>query len=144
MHVAERQAMLLTFWKDLRRKSCLLGSLKVRFPSSPRIALELYAVLSWSLVCWAGSERFASSRFQLRCRRQRGLDSYLSVWENSALLGKLGSLSVTCRTWDAMQEATHFAVLALCTHSSWWLLFDTISGKLFSLPRNFGFVFRDQ
>ena len=32
----------------------------------------------------------------------------------------------------------------LCTHSSWWLLFETIFGKLFGVPRTFGFVFRDQ
>ena len=45
--------------------------------------------LSWCLVCWAGSERFASARFQLRSRRQRGLEVYLSIWENSAFLGSL-------------------------------------------------------
>ena len=49
---------------------------------------------------------------------------YLSLWENSAFLGKLGSLSATWRTWEATQEATLFAVLALCTHSSCWLLFE--------------------
>ena len=67
-----------------------------------------------------------------------------SILENSALPGKLGSLSVTWRAWDATQGATDFAVLAPCTHSSWWLLFETIFGKLCSVPRTFGFVFRDQ
>ena len=57
--------------------------------------------LSWCLVCWAGSEQFSSARFQLRSRRQRGLDNYLSIRENSAFLGKLGSLSATWRTWEA-------------------------------------------
>ena len=100
--------------------------------------------LSWCLDCWAGSERFASARFQLRSRRQRDLQVYPSIWKNSALLGKLGSLSVTWRTWDATQGATHFAVLTLCTLSSWWLLFETTFGKLFSVPQTFGFVFRNQ
>ena len=97
--------------------------------------------LSWCLDCWAGIERWANARFQLRSRRQRGLEVYPSIWDNSALLGKLGSLSVTWRTWDATQGATHFAVLALCTHSSWWLLFETNFGKLFSVPRTFELVF---
>ena len=66
--------------------------------------------LSWCLDCWAGSERFASARFQLRSGRQRGLEVYPSIWENSALLGKLGSLSVNWRTWDATQGDTHFVV----------------------------------
>ena len=100
--------------------------------------------LSWCLVCWAGSERIASARFQLRSRRQRGLEVYLSNWTNSVLLGKLGSLSVTWRARHETLEGTHFAVLALCAHSSWWPLFETIFGKLFSVPRTFGFVFRDQ
>ena len=74
------------------------------------------------LVCWAGRQRFASIRFQLRSRRQCGLEVHLSTWENSAFPGELGSLSVTWRTWDATQEATHLVVLALCAHSSRLLL----------------------
>ena len=33
---------------------------------------------------------------------------------------------------------------ALCTHSSWWLLFETTFCKLFSVPSTFEFVFRNQ
>ena len=94
--------------------------------------------LSWCLDRWPGSDRFASARFQLRSRRQRGLEVFNL---RELLLGKLGSSSVIWRTWDGTQGATHLAVLALCTHSSWWLLFETIFGNLFSVPRIFGFVF---
>ena len=138
--------MLLKLWKDLRSvEKVVVLTLRSCASLHPRaLQWSCTQVLSWCLVCSAGSERFASARFQLRSRRQRGLDVYLSIWEDSALLGKLGSLWETWRTWDATQEATHFAVLALCTHSSWWLLFETIFGKLFSVPRTLGFVFRDQ
>ena len=109
-----------------------LGALQPYF-----LVVMVTAVLVPGSGCWAGSQRFAITRFQLRSRRQRGLEVYLSIWENSALLGKLGSLSVTWRTknWDAVQEATHCAVLALGhgTHSSWWLLFATILLANFSV-----------
>ena len=42
---------------------------------------------------WMGACFFADD-----IGRERGLDVYLSIWENSALLRKLGSLSVTWRT----------------------------------------------
>ena len=126
------------------RKSCCFGPLKLGFPPSSRLQWSCTQFLSLCVVCWAGSERFASARFQLRSTRQCGLEVYLSIWENSAFLGKLGSLSVTWRTWEATQEATFSAVLALCTQSSWWHLFETTFGKLFSVPRTFGLVFRDQ
>ena len=137
---------MLTLWKNLRSVEKVVVLALWSCASLHRRVLQWSCTqfLSWCLVCWAGSERFASARFQLRSRRQRGLEVYLSIWENSAFLGKLGSLSVTWRTWEATQEATLFAVLALCTHFSWWLLFETTFGKLFSVPRTFGLVFRDQ
>ena len=119
---------------QLRHKRCCWRFEKILHSAEKFVVLALWSCaslhprvlqwscthfLSWCLVCWAGSERCASARFQLRSRRQRGLDIYLSIWENSALLGKLESLSVTRRTSDATQEARHFAVLSLCTHSSW-------------------------
>ena len=143
VHAAERQVMMLTLWKDLLCAE-KVAVMKLRFFSSPRHVVELYAILVFCLGCRAGSERFASAQFQLWSRRQRALEVYPSIWENSALLGKLGSFSVTLRPWEATQEATHFAVLAFCTHSSKWLLFGMIFGKVFSVPRTFGSVFRDQ
>ena len=146
MHAAERQAIMLTLWKDLRsaEKVFLLALWSCASLHPRAMWWSCTQFLSWSLDCWAGSDRFASAQFQLRSRRQRGLEVYPSIRENSALLGKLGSSLVTWRTWDGTQGDTHLAVLALCTHSSWWLLFETIFGKLFSVPRTFGFVFRDQ
>ena len=131
VHAAERQAMLLTLWKDLRsvEKVVVLALWSCASLHPRALQCSCTQFLLWCLVCWAGSERFTSARFQLRSRRQRGLEVYLSIWQNSAFMGKLGSLSVTWRTWDATQEATHFAVLAPCTHSSWWLLFETIFGN---------------
>ena len=143
VHAAEREAMLLTLWKDLCsvEKDVVL-TLWICASLHPRaLQWSCTQFLSWCPVCWAGSERFASSQVQLRSRQQRGLDVYLSIWEDCAMLEKLGSLSETWKTWDATQEATYFAVLALCAHSSCWLLFETIIGKLFSVPWTFGFVF---
>ena len=111
------------------------------FISAPCLGGHAVLVL---VSCWAGSERFAIARFPLKSWRQRGLEVYRSIWMNSAWLGKLGSLSVTCGTRGATLEGTHLAVLALWTHSSWWLLFGTTFGKLFSVPRTFGFVFHNQ
>ena len=74
-------------------KHCRFGPLKLGFPPSLRHVVELYAVLvlasglSWK---W----KFSSARFQLRYRWQYGLEVYLLTWEEAALLGKLGSLSV--------------------------------------------------
>ena len=88
---------------SFRRKGWRFGLLKLRFPPSSRLQWSCTQLLPWCLVCWAGSERFASAWFPLRSRRQRGLKVYLSIWENASL-GKLGILSVTWRNWDAMQE----------------------------------------
>ena len=138
--------MLLALWKDLHsvEKVVVLALWSCAYRHPRTLQWSCTHFLSLCLVCWAGSERFASARFQLRSRQQRGLEVYLSTWENSALLGKLTSLTVTRRTWDATKEPTHLVVLTLCTHSSWWLLFGTTFGKLFSVPRTFGFVFLDQ
>ena len=75
-------------WMQLRDKRCCwcferpsfcgkshcLGPLKLCFLSSPCPAGELFAVLVLvsDLLTW--NERFASARYQLRSRRQRGLD----------------------------------------------------------------------
>ena len=82
--------------------------------------------------------------------RQRGLGRSIfrsGRWENSAFFGKRAPLSVTWRTWYAMRDATYCTVLALCTHSTKlndFFLRRCMSGKLFSVPWIFGFVFRDQ
>ena len=130
------------------------------FPYDPR-ALQWSGTqfLSWCLVCLAGSERFASARFQLRSRRQRGLDVYLSIWVGGSGIKKTffiplpPNLSELCLAWKAWKfvsdlenlschaGSSTLCGLALCTHSSSWLLFETIFGKLFSVPRNFGFFF---
>ena len=143
VHAAEWQAIMLTLWKNIcsEEKVVVLALWSCASLHPRALQWSCTQFLSWCLVCWAGSERLASAQFQLRSRRQRGLEVYLSIWENSAFPGKLRSLSVTGRTWEATQEATLFAVLALCTHSSWWLLFETTLGKLFSVPRTFGLVF---
>ena len=90
----------------VQKKLCFVP-LKSRFPSSLRPTVESCALLSLCLVCWAGSERLASAQFQLQSRRQRGFEVYLSTWENSALLGKLGSLSVTWRTWSRCNAGSY-------------------------------------
>ena len=112
MHAAERQAIMLMLWKDLHStvKVVLLALWSCASLHPRALWWSCTQFLSWCLDCWAGSERFASARFQLRSRRQRGLEVYPSIWENSALLGKLGSLSVTWRTWDGTQGATPLAV----------------------------------
>ena len=111
MHAAERQAIRLTLWKDLRSaEKVVLGPLKLRFPSSPHPVVKLYAVLvlvsgllSWK---WTVCQRSIPAAIWTTA----WLEVYSSIWENSALLGKLGSSSVTWRTWDRTQGATHLAV----------------------------------
>ena len=112
VHAAEWQAIMLTLWKNLRsvEKVVVLALWSCASLHPRALQWSCTQFLIWCLVCWAGSERFASARFQLRSRRQRGLEVYLSIWENSAFLGRLGSLSATWRTWEATQEATLFAV----------------------------------
>ena len=122
------------------RKSCRFGPLKLRFPPSPRHEVELYVVL---LVSGLLSRKWASStaRFQLRSGRQCGLEVCFSTWEKSALLGKLGSLSVTGRKWVGTQGITHSVDLLVCTHCSCSLLFETTFLKLFGVPWTSGFCF---
>ena len=129
---------MLTLWKDLcsAEKVVVLALWSCTSLLPRALQWSCLQFLSWCLVCWAWSERFANARIQLRSRQQRGLEDYLSYWENSALLGKLGSSSVTWRTWDATQGATVFAVLALCMHSSWWLLFETAIWPTFQCATN--------
>ena len=90
-------------WKDLRYVERVVVLTLWSCASLHPRALQWSCTqfLSWCLVCWAGSEQFASAQFQLRSRRQLGLDVYLSIWEDCALLGKLGSLSVT---WELKLE----------------------------------------
>ena len=45
--------------------------------------------------------------------------------------------------WGSL-EVANFAVLALCMHSSCWLLFETTFGKIISVQRVYVFVLRDQ
>ena len=89
-------------WKDLRSvEKVVVLTLRSCALLHPRaLQWSCTQFLSWCLVCSAGSERFASARFQLRSGRQRGLDVYLSIWEDCALLGKLGSLS---ETWENLR-----------------------------------------
>ena len=110
VHAAEWQAIMLTLWKNLCsvEKVVVLALWSCASLHPRALQWSCTQFLSWCLVCWVGSERFVSARFQLRSRRQRGLEVYLSIWENSAFLGKLGSLLVTWRTWEATPEATLF------------------------------------
>ena len=69
MHAAERLVIMLMLWKDLHSaEKVVLYPLKLRFPSSPRsvVSCTCTQFLSCCLDCWAGSEQFASARFQLR------------------------------------------------------------------------------
>ena len=73
------------------RKSCHFGPLKLCFPPFPRDVVEFYAVLALAsgLLSWKWT--FSSARFQLRSRRECGMEVYCSTREKAALLGKLGS-----------------------------------------------------
>ena len=128
VHAAERQAIMSTLWKDLPSAERLsFWPSVVALPFIPAPCGEV--VRSSCLGGWIielDAKRFASARFQLRSRRQRGLEVFPSIWESSALPGRLRRLSVTWRAWDATQGAAHFTVLALCTHSSLWPLFEKI------------------
>ena len=150
VHAAERKAMLLKLWKDLRsvEKVVILALWSCASLHPRALPWSCTQFLSWCLVCWAGSERFASARFQLRSRQQCGRFGHLSLdlielclaWEAWKFVSDVDLENLRCNAGSN----TQFAVLALCTHSSWWLLFETNFGKLFSVPRTFGFVFRDQ
>ena len=105
-------SLCLVWWSGSERCSSALFQLRSRRQRSLKVYLSHF--LSFCVDCRAGRERFGNARFHLWSRRPRGCEVYLST-----LLRKLGSLSVIWRTWDAMQEATDFVVLALCTHSSW-------------------------
>ena len=91
MHAAETQAIMLTLWKDLRsaEKVVVLALWSCASLHPHALWWSCTQFLSWCLDCWAGSERFASALFQLRSGRQRGLEVYPSIWENSALLESL-------------------------------------------------------
>ena len=90
MHATERKAMLLTFWKDLRSVEKVvvlaLWSCADLYPRAPQGSCTHF--LSLCLVCWAGSERFASARFQLRSCRQRELDVYFLYLRELCLAGE--------------------------------------------------------
>ena len=92
VNAAERQTMLLTLWKDLRsEEKVVVLALWSCASLHPRVLQwSCTQFLSWCLVCWAGSERFASARFQLRSRRQRGLHGHLSF-----------DLRELCLAWEA-------------------------------------------
>ena len=147
VHAAERQMILLTLWKYLRSAEKVLVLALWRCASlHPRnLQWSCTQFLSWCLVCWAGSERFASAQFQLRSRWQSGctsifgLERTLPCWE---------SLEVCQRPGDSLEmqrRKQHTLLFWPCVRIlpddfSLWLFFV----KFFSVPRTFGFVFRDQ
>ena len=128
------------------RKSWRFEPPKLRFPSSARPTVELYAVLvlvsgllSWE---WTVCQRSTPAAFQ-----------------KTAWFGRLSfdlrGLCLAGEGWKFVRDLDNLRCNAgrntLCgfgaidgTYSSWWLLFETIFGKPFSVPRTFGFVFRDQ
>ena len=104
VHAAETHAVLLTDScgavdalkiPSICRKNVVLAPCSCASLHHRALQWSCTQFLSWCPVWWAGSEQFASARFQLRSWRPRGLDVYLSNWKNSALLGKLGSFSLT-------------------------------------------------
>ena len=125
-------------------KSCRFGPLKLRFRFSPRPAVELYALSSLCLACWAGSDRLDSAWFQIRFRRQVVRKSIFRLERAQPCWGIVvghqwpGELEMECRQLYTLCGFT------LCTYSSWWLLFRTPFGKFFSMSQTFWFVFRDQ
>ena len=102
------------------RKSCRFGPLKSCFPSS--LCLD----------CSAGSEWFASPRFQLRYRGQCRLEDDLSTWNKSA--SEMENLRCNARTCTPRGLNASYAFFQVNS------LRNRIFHKLSSLLRAFNFM----
>ena len=110
--------MLLTFWKDLRSIEKVVVFALWSCASLHHRALQWSCTqfLSRCLVCWAGSERFASARFQLRSRRQRARGLFifprtLPCWGSLGVCQWPGELEMQRRKQHTLRYWRHVRIL---------------------------------